>query len=233
MPDSTIPADAEAAATIGAAWNDLLAAARQAGYAVGEMIRVPATDDQLAAAERGVGRRLPEQLSILYRLSDGQTDYTHLYREPSRSRRRELGRWLGPLFGGGWDFRTLRQLENDYRSWADLREQYTPEELAEEFDDVIEVRGSDPVKRRYTCADWIPFATDGGGNSLAVDLAPEPGGAVGQVIVIGSDEDMRRVVAPSVLDLLRLCADRLRHPLDDLFVEDGMALYSLEHTSAD
>jgi len=66
-----------------------------------------------------------------------------------------------------------------------------------------------PVKPIYTSADWIPFATDGGGNSLAVDLAPEPGGSAGQVIVIGSDEDARRVIAPSVVALLRLCASRL------------------------
>ena len=38
----------------------------------------------------------------------------------------------------------------------------TTAELAEDFDSVIEVRGDDPVKPLCSCADGIPFATDGG-----------------------------------------------------------------------
>jgi cell wall assembly regulator SMI1 len=87
------------------------------------------------------------------------------------------------------------------------------------------------VKPLYTCADWIPFATDGGGNSLAADLAPAPGGTAGQVIVIGSEEDLRWVLAPSVLDLLRLCAGRLRRPLADLYLRDGAAVHTPEADS--
>jgi cell wall assembly regulator SMI1 len=43
---------------------------------------------------------------------------------------------------------------------------------------------------------------DGGGNGLAVDLDPQPGGQAGQVIFIGPDEDTRHVVATSISDLL-------------------------------
>ena len=138
------------------------------------------------------------------------------------------GGWAGSLFGEGWTFSSLEELAAQYRSWADIRAHYTPRQLADDFDSAVAVRGDDPVKPVYTCAAWIPFATDGGGNSLAVDLAPEPGGSTGQVIVIGSDEDIRRVVAPSVLALLRLCASRLRDPAMIPEPEDGVALYTLE-----
>ena len=214
------------------AWDDLLTAAAEAGYAVTELVRPPATAAQVAAAEEAIGRRLPPDLAMLYQLSDGQVDWYGLVTGPAGNPERERGHWVGSLFGEGWTFRTLAQLENDYRLWSDVRQQSTPSEL-EDFDAAIDVRGGDPVRPLYTSAEWIPFATDGGGNSLAADLAPEPSGAVGQVIVIGSDEDLRRVLAPSVRALLRLCADRLRKPLAAPYVSGGAALYSLETPAAE
>jgi hypothetical protein len=46
--------------------------------------------------------------------------------------------------------------------------------------------------------------------------------------VIGPDEDLRRVLAPSVRALLRLCASRLRDPSATPQAERGVALYTLE-----
>jgi cell wall assembly regulator SMI1 len=220
-------ADGDVMREVREAWAELLSAAGQAGYAVSELVHPPADAGQVAAAEEAIGRRLPPDLAALYQLSDGQVEWSELVIDGARER----GRWVGSLFGEGWTFSPLDRLQTDYRGWAELRASYTPAELAEQFDDVIEVRGNDPVKPVYTCADWIPFATDGGGNSLAADLAPEPGGSTGQVIVIGPDEDLRRVLAPSVLALLRLCAGRLRQPDAIEHNEGGVALYTLEPRS--
>lgn len=85
----------------------------------------------------------------------------------------------------------------------------------------------DPVMSVYTSPDWVGFATDGGGNQLAVDLAPLPGGTVGQVIVIGSDEDLRRVIAPGIVQLLEHCVGRL-DDVDASQVRDGVLLYPLQ-----
>jgi cell wall assembly regulator SMI1 len=222
------PTDAEVLQEVQRAWADLLSAARQFGYAVDELVRPPASARQVAAAEEAIGRRLPRDLAILYRLSDGQEDWINLERDPGGAASRPRGRWVGSLFGAGWTFNSLARLRTEYQGWSDLRAQYTPAELADDFDSVIEIRGDDPVKPLYTCADWIPFATDGGGNSLAADLAPAPGGHVGQVIVIGPDEDRRRVLAASVRALLRLGASQLRIPAPVLDGEDGVALYPLE-----
>ena len=214
-------------AAVAHAWNDLLATAAQAGYAVDELVRPPASAQQVAEAEAAIGRPLPADLAALYQISDGQVNWVELIGDgvPARPQ----GRWVASLFGAGWTFNDLARLRAEYQAWADIRAQYTPDELADDFDDMVEVRGDDPVKPLYTSADWIPFATDGGGNSLAADLDPEPGGHPGQVIVIGSDEDLRRVIAPSVLALLELCAARLRDPdLAPDAEEDGVALYPLE-----
>ncbi|HEY0933083.1 MAG TPA: SMI1/KNR4 family protein [Trebonia sp.] len=219
--------DTEVTERVRLAWDELLAAASAAGYAVRELVRPPASAQQVAEAEAAVGRPLPVDLAALYQRSDGQVDWVELIGDDVPARPR--GRWVTSLFGGGWTFNDLSVLLREYQGWADIRAHYSPDELADDFDDAVEVRGDDPVKPLYTSADWIPFATDGGGNSLAADLAPEPGGHLGQVIVIGSDEDQRRVIAPSVLALLGLCAARLRTPgLAADAGEDGVALYSLE-----
>ena len=222
---TSVEPDSAVARETGAAWNDLLAAAREAGYATGELVRPPAPAEAVAAAGAVIGRGLPPELAALYRLSDGQADWSDL---SAGGRERARGQWVCSLFGDGWTFNPLAKLLVEYRGWADIRRQYSPQELAEDFDSVIEVRPGDPVKPLYTSAGWIPFATDGGGNSLAADLAPEPGGTAGQVIVIGPDEDFRRVVAPGVTALLRLCAARLRATPVAPEEDDGVALYPLE-----
>jgi cell wall assembly regulator SMI1 len=221
-------AEAEVTQEVQQGWAELLSAAQAAGYAVDELVRPPASTQQVAEAEKATGRPLPRDLAFLYQLSDGQEDWIDLVRGPDGAVRRPRGRWVGSFFGAGWTFNGLAGLRTEYQGWSSLRAQYTPDELVDDFDSVIEVRGDDPVKPLYSCADWIPFATDGGGNSLAADLAPEPGGSVGQVIVIGPDEDLRRVLAPSVRALLRLCASRLRDQESALDAEDGVVLYTLE-----
>ncbi|HEY0932410.1 MAG TPA: cyclase family protein [Trebonia sp.] len=83
--------------------------------------------------------------------------------------------------------------EETRRAWAGLlaaaqRAGYAAHDLAAlyllsdgqvDWVGLADARGGDPVKPLYTSDGWIPFATDGGGNSLAADLAPEPGGSVG------------------------------------------------------
>jgi cell wall assembly regulator SMI1 len=222
------PTHADLARQVQLDWSGLLSAAAQAGYAVDELVRPPASPAEVAEAEQAIGRRLPPDLAQLYQLSDGQADWYDLVHGPAGTTSRARGRWAGSLFGAGWTFNPLAALRTEYQGWADLRRGYSAEELADDFDSVIEVSPGDPVKPLYTCPDWIPFATDGGGNSLAADLAPEPGGQAGQVIVIGSDEDRRRVIAPSVRGLLRLCAGLLSDQGGTLEARDGVALYTLE-----
>jgi cell wall assembly regulator SMI1 len=224
------PTDADLPQQVQQEWAGLLAAATQAGYAVDELVRPPAGPAEVAEAEQAIGRPLPADLALLYQLSDGQADWYDLVHGPAGNTSRPRGRWAGSLFGAGWSFNSLEALRTEYQIWADLRRQNSADDLTDGFNSVTEVRAGDPVKPLYTCPDWIPFATDGGGNSLAADLTPEPDGHSGQVIVIGPDEDRRRVIAPSVRALLRLCAGLLREQAATLEPEDdeGVALYLLE-----
>ncbi|MFI7124898.1 SMI1/KNR4 family protein [Nonomuraea sp. NPDC050153] len=67
------------------------------------------------------------------------------------------------------------------------------------------------VRRASDHPGWIPFATSAGGDFLAVDLAPGPGGRPGQVIRLGTHHDDGPVyVADSVTALLRRHVAALR-----------------------
>lgn len=65
------------------------------------------------------------------------------------------------------------------------------------------------VQKAYAHAGWIPLVRDWGGNNLAVDLAPGPGGQWGQIILFGRDYDTKYVVARSWAALLSVVADDL------------------------
>ncbi|KND93976.1 Glucan synthesis regulatory protein [Tolypocladium ophioglossoides CBS 100239] len=65
------------------------------------------------------------------------------------------------------------------------------------------------VQKAYAHVGWIPLVRDWGGNNLAVDLAPGPGGRWGQIILFGRDYDTKYVVARSWAAFLALVADDL------------------------
>jgi cell wall assembly regulator SMI1 len=63
---------------------------------------------------------------------------------------------------------------------------------------------------------WVPFAANGGGDHLCLDLAPAPGGNPGQVIKVEHDRAERELLAPSFAAWLCGLADALEGgELDD------------------
>ncbi|CRK45106.1 hypothetical protein BN1723_016470, partial [Verticillium longisporum] len=63
------------------------------------------------------------------------------------------------------------------------------------------------VQKAYAHPAWIPLVRDWGGNNLAVDLAPGPGGKWGQIILFGRDYDTKYVVARSWAHFMAMVAD--------------------------
>jgi internalin A len=58
------------------------------------------------------------------------------------------------------------------------------------------------IQTAYILNGWIPFAHDGGGNHLGIDLEPGPRGVRGQVINFGRDQTDKHVLAASLEDFL-------------------------------
>jgi cell wall assembly regulator SMI1 len=175
------------------------------GWGARAMVRPPAGDDVIAAAAEIVGG-FPDELAALYRVADGQLETRHV-----------RGPWTN-LFPGH-EFLSLAGARRAWQGWADIRAAYAPAD----FDDMITVRGDDPVHRVYTRAPWWPLAEDGGGNHLMVDLDPPAGGTLGQVLVAGPDEDERRVLAPGIGAYLAALLDADLDPPDAEQLADGVA----------
>lgn len=143
-----------------------------------------ADESTLDALARRTGRALPEALQALYRGHDGQH-----------------GDAPGLFFG--LRFLSAAEAGEEWYRWADLLA--GDPSLAPAITVTAQPEGA--VQAVYATPDWLPFAADGAGNHLAVDLAPGPDGKPGQVVTFGADEPVRRVLAPSALDFLAWFAD--------------------------
>ncbi|MBZ9715945.1 SMI1/KNR4 family protein [Deinococcus multiflagellatus] len=146
------------------------AAALQARVpALAAPLRPPASPADFQAAEAALGRPLPAPVRDAYSTHDGQD-----------------GVVPGVMFGMTW--LPLRRAVQEHATWMDLAQDDTS--LTSEPEGAI--------KAVSFSRGWLPFATDGAGNGLAVDLDPGAAGTTGQVITYGPDETTHRVVSPDL-----------------------------------
>lgn len=183
--DPTDPHDPAAAdARIAALWARIEAALEAAEPGLSGTLGAPATEAALDAL-RQLG--LPADWIALYARHDGQTDA------------------LDPLFG---DWRFLPAVEPEPSVAAEHRRMI--ELSAGLASATLPEPPVGPMKRAWGSPAWVPIAVDDAGGSLCVDLAPEPGGAPGQVLDL-DHEGPRRVRWPSAAELLTTVAVALEN----------------------
>ncbi|MFC4291186.1 SMI1/KNR4 family protein [Sphingorhabdus arenilitoris] len=170
-----------------------------------DQLNPPASDDEIAEFEKDLGLIMPEEMRALYKIANGQKSpflVTYVDGGPNKI---ELpltlpeGHFVGNLFGN-YEFLTLGDAKKEWDNWRVIIEQSSQEEL-DDFDDHVSADTNGGVRKQYANLKWIPIAKDGGGNAYAIDLDPTDQGNIGQIIVIGPDEDHRRVLAPTLADL--------------------------------
>ncbi|MFJ9711938.1 SMI1/KNR4 family protein [Streptomyces sp. NPDC101234] len=136
----------------------------------------PVTEEQLAAAERHLGRALPADLRALYLEADGDGDNEALAGYGWLSLDRALAErndYIGVPTWFGWEL-----------GWQQV---------------IFDADPPNTVRRCSGHPGWLPFATWFDGNFFAVDLAPAADGRPGQVIEVGRDfDDGPRYAASSV-----------------------------------
>jgi len=164
--------------------------ALKANPTVKKSLKKGATEEQIAACEAALGVTFPPDLRASYRIHNGQK-----------------GESDGLLPEGfaeldcEYVLLSLDEIANEWKTWKELDD-------AGEF----KKRKAQPdfgVRSDWWNPNWVPFATDGGGDSLCIDLAPAKGGTAGQVILHHHADDARSKKATGVQALLDLLAKHL------------------------
>lgn len=173
-------------------------------------LRPGATDSQLDTLEVILGRHLPPAFRALYRWHDGQDQF------------------VGGVFG--LKFEPLEGVRREWDSWQEIGAQYP--EFNTDIPSVSHPAGA--IRAAHTTPGWLGFLTDGGGNSVGLDLNPGPTGTAGQVITFGRAEEEKYVLADSLDAFVREYAARLEHGRVSVEVLDGPdeEVWSLQLTDA-
>ncbi len=140
-------------------------------------------EDALAEFDRELkqetGRGFPSELRAIYLENDGQED-----------------RVLCGMFFG-LEFLSVENALSHWREWRDIAND--EEMLADSgLDEIGSSYPVNAVQSAYASAGWLPFAHDGNGNFLGIDLQPGFNGRLGQIINCGRDEEAKYVVADSL-----------------------------------
>jgi cell wall assembly regulator SMI1 len=154
---------------------------------------IGATDEEIAAAEKRLGVALPDELKVLYRVTrarrqDHGDDHT--------AAEREYGAVGCELFS--LDDLYVADVASRPCLWRFAAKEavVTPPDAA--------------VQGLVGSPGWIAFGDNGGGDRLAVDLTPGPGGHIGQIIILSHEENIGAgLVADSLTELV------LRGPRQD------------------
>jgi cell wall assembly regulator SMI1 len=160
----------------------------------------PATDAQIAAAEKAFKVRMPDEWRELYRVHDGMNDDSN----------------LGSLFYG-MNFLTLERAIVEYGLNDENDEPEAKRMPATRAE--AGIRTEDMHNRK-----WIAVAHDGGATLIRVDMDPAPAGHPGQVIFTDHDDDVVFLIAQNIGKLLWQFVEDLeagRYVLDEDAREDG------------
>ena len=156
--------------TVAESWQRLDGWLQSMPAAAPEGFKAPACDAEIHLLEGALGAKLPDDFVASVKIHNGQAD-----------------RCMG-CFNGD-NLLDVRGILREWTSWRDLV-------VEGAFDGIT----SDPdggIKDDWFNLQWIPFAANGMGDCLCLDLDPAPGGTVGQVIRVLHDDERRECLAAS------------------------------------
>jgi cell wall assembly regulator SMI1 len=151
--------------------------------AVNKALLLGATEEQIRTAEAEMGVKLPDDVKVCYRIHNG---------------------CASDLFYG-WDWQGLAGM---LHCWHSLKRQ-----VDGGFFDRFRSKGGWRIRTDWWHPAWVPVSTDQNGNFYCIDLAPEPYGDLGQVILWWHDNVHRSIVAPSFTSWIEEFAAQLEEGL--------------------
>lgn len=160
-------------------WSRLEHALTALVPAVSASLAPPASAADLEALGAHTGQDVDDALRGLYSTHDGQADDA-------------------PGLFVGLRFLSAAEAAEEWSRWSSTI--HDDPSLVTDISVTSQPDGA--VQPVYFSDGWIPVATDGAGNGLAVDLDPGPKGTAGQLVCFGPDEPTRTVLASSALAFL-------------------------------
>ena len=152
----------------------------------------PAATDDIAAAATKMGLVFPSDLIEWYQQVDGAES---------------CGVFPSPDPSDPMAFAPM-SLEEVVAVWTGQQQLVE----AGQFDDCVP-HSADGIAPDWWNAGWIPFATNGGGDLLCVDIAPAAAGRVGQMISHSHETGKHELLSPSLADYLHTLAAQLEQGL--------------------
>jgi len=101
---------------------------------------------------------------------------------------------------GQWE--TPHWMHWSYWSGLTLREMLEQRKVTLGLCDDDDITSDPGVRARWFHDKWLPIADNGGGDLLCIDLDPDRGGTVGQVVEFRHDDSTRKRLAVSLLEYL-------------------------------
>jgi cell wall assembly regulator SMI1 len=132
-----------------------------------------ATEEAIAKLEKALGVKLPAEVRAFYLAHDG-----------------------GPPNTGVFSGRALLSLKGILTYWKVWKKAFDDGEMDEDTEP------DEGIQQEWWVPQWIPVTSDFGGNHDMIDLAPDEGGKVGQIIAVWHDDTSRTIEGDSFLDWL-------------------------------
>jgi cell wall assembly regulator SMI1/ankyrin repeat protein len=187
-PAAERPRPAVSAADVPSLWKRIDKALRTRAPGVKQSLKRGASDKRIGELEARCGVTLPEDFKASLRVHDGQDGD---------------GEALIPSVFTDDEYELLRlqEIASEWDSWKGLVD-------AGEF--AADASAPDEgIRSDWWHPGWIPFASNGRGDSLCIDLAPTAAGVAGQVISMNHETAQRRHLAPSFAEFLKQVAEQL------------------------
>jgi cell wall assembly regulator SMI1 len=173
--------------TIAEWWTAFESYANNCAGDAGSALPPGASTEAIASAEATLGVALPEDFRQFLLHHNGSGPY-----------------FFTPYQLGG-ACQNFMPLDDILRIWKGMMEVRVEFDRDGEFG---EQKG--PIKRRYWNARWIPFAENGGGDNIVIDLDPRPEGTSGQIVDWWHEGGVSTFLAPSLRAFLNDLHDRLK-----------------------
>lgn len=142
------------------------------------------SQDQLRKLEATLHVTLPQAFKDSLTIHDGQKGDNDLIPDDG----------IGSFF-----LLPSKHILRDWKEWNAVQ-------AVGDFDKAAPEKG---ITKAWWNPGWIPFASNGGGDHLCLDLSPAKGGIVGQVIRVRHDDAARTLMATSFGAWLQALADTI------------------------